>query len=92
MEPFGNGNPEPTLAVKNAKILSLKPVGRTGEHLQFPVQIGSQKIQAIAFRFGEHADKIDFEKEYDIAFNLEINEWKGYKKLQMRVVDIKQSE
>ena len=92
MEPFGNGNPEPTLVIKNTKILGIKPVGKTGEHLQFPVQYGDQKIQAIAFRFGEHLDKIDQEKEYDIAFNLEINEWKGYKKLQMRVIDLKQSE
>ena len=98
MEPFGNGNPEPTLVIKNVKILDIKPVGKSGEHLQFPIQYGDSskgghgnKIQAIAFRFGEHLDKIDQEKEYDIAFNLEINEWKGYKKLQMRVVDMKQS-
>ncbi|MBN2087559.1 single-stranded-DNA-specific exonuclease RecJ [Candidatus Peregrinibacteria bacterium] len=91
MEPFGNGNPEPTLVLKNTKILNIKPVGKTGEHLQFPVKYGDQQIQAIAFRFGEHLDKIDQTKEYDIAFNLEVNEWKGYKKLQMRVVDLKQS-
>lgn len=92
LEPFGSGNPEPTLIIKNTKILSVKPVGSRGEHLQFPIQYGDQKIQAIAFRFGEHIDKINPESEYDIAFNLEINEWKGYKKLQLRVVDLKQSD
>ncbi|MBU1934757.1 single-stranded-DNA-specific exonuclease RecJ [Patescibacteria group bacterium] len=91
LEPFGNGNPEPTLVLKNTKILSIKQVGSKGEHLQFPVQYGDQMVQAIAFRFGEHLDKIDQDKNYDIAFNLEINEWKGYRKLQMRVVDLKQS-
>lgn len=91
MEPFGNGNPEPTLVIKNTKILDIKPVGKTGEHLQFPVKYGDQKIHAIAFRFGEHLAKIDQEKEYDIAFNLEVNEWRGYKKLQMRVVDLRES-
>ena len=42
------------------------------------------------FRFGEHLDKINPENNYDIAFNLEINEWQGYKKLQLRIVDLKQ--
>ena len=91
LEPFGNGNPEPTLMIKNMKISSIKPVGKKGEHLQFPVKYGEKKVQAIAFRFGEHLDKINPESEYDIAFNLEINEWNGWKKLQMRVVDMKQS-
>ena len=91
-EPFGNGNPEPTLVLRNAQILNVKPVGKEGEHLQFPVKLGDKKFQAIAFRFGEHLDKIKPENNYDIAFNLEINEWQGYKKLQLRVVDLKESK
>jgi single-stranded-DNA-specific exonuclease len=91
-EPFGNGNPEPTLMIRGAKILSVKQVGKQGEHLQFPVQLGDKKFQAIAFRFGEHLDKINPENNYDIAFNLEINEWQGYKKLQMKVVDLKENK
>ncbi|MBU0706550.1 single-stranded-DNA-specific exonuclease RecJ [Patescibacteria group bacterium] len=90
-EPFGNGNAEPTLVLKNAQILTIKQVGKSGEHLQFPVQVGNQRFQAIAFRFGEHLDKIKPENNYDIAFNLEVNEWQGYKKLQLRVVDLKES-
>lgn len=91
-EPFGMGNPEPTLILKNAQILNIKPVGKNSEHLQFPVQLGDEKFQAIAFRFGKHLDKIKPESSYDIAFNLEINEWQGYKKLQLRVVDLRESE
>ncbi|MBN2306864.1 single-stranded-DNA-specific exonuclease RecJ [Candidatus Peregrinibacteria bacterium] len=90
-EPFGNGNPEPTLVLKNAQILAVKQVGREGEHLQFPVKLGDKKFQAIAFRFSEHLDKIKPENNYDVAFNLEINEWQGYRKLQLRVVDLKES-
>lgn len=91
-EPFGNGNPEPTLIVRNVQIPKIKCVGKAGEHLQFPVQMGDKKFQAIAFRFGEHLGKIKPENNYDIAFNLEINEWQGYRKLQMRVVDLKESK
>lgn len=88
-EPFGIGNPQPNLLVKNVKINRVKSVGKTGEHLQFPVQVGDQKFQAIAFRFGKHLDKIKPENNYDIAFNLEINEWNGRRQLQLRVIDIK---
>lgn len=91
LEPFGNGNPEPTLIIRDIKIENVKPVGKRGEHLQFPVKYGEKNAQAIAFRFGQHLDKIDQDKTYDIAFNLEVNEWKGYRKLQLRVVDLKQS-
>jgi len=91
-EPFGNGNPEPMLMLKNVQITSVKPVGKNNEHLQFPVLLGDKKFQAIAFRFGEHLDKITSDRNYDIAFNLEVNEWQGYKKLQLRVVDLKLSD
>ncbi len=91
LEPFGNGNPEPTLVIRNTKILDIKPVGKSGEHLQFPIKYGDKKFLAIAFRFSGHLDKIKPEAEYDIAFNLETNEWNGYKKLQLRVVDLKLS-
>jgi len=92
LEPFGHGNPEPTLMISGVTIQTIRPVGQTGEHLQFPVRYGDQTITAIAFRFGQHLGKINAEDKYDIAFNLEINEWKGYKKLQMKVVDMKLSE
>ena len=92
LEPFGNGNPEPTLIIKNINIDKIRSVGKQGEHLQFPVEYGDKKFGAIAFRFGHHLDKINPENRYDIAFNLEINEWNGYKKLQMRVVDMRESE
>ncbi|PIZ72617.1 single-stranded-DNA-specific exonuclease RecJ [Candidatus Peregrinibacteria bacterium CG_4_10_14_0_2_um_filter_43_11] len=90
-EPFGQGNPEPMLMMKNIKILSIRPVGGQGEHLQFPIRCGEKTLPAIAFRFGKYLDKIDSNLSYDIAFNMEINEWNGNKKLQLKVVDLKQS-
>lgn len=91
LEPFGAENPEPTLLIKNARILNIRPVGK-GEHLHLPIQYGDKTVGAIAFRFGKHLDKIDPEKPHDIVFNLEINEWNGHQKLQMKVVDLKPSE
>lgn len=92
LEPFGSGNPEPNLLVKGVRILNIKQVGQGAEHLQFPIQCGDKSYSAIAFRFGKHLGKIDPKKPHDVVFNLEINEWNGYRKLQLRVVDLKPSE
>jgi single-stranded-DNA-specific exonuclease len=88
-KPYGNGNEEPTLVLKGARIQSIRPVGKTGEHLQLPISVNGKTFKAIAFRFGTHADKIDPTRTYDVAFNLEINEWNGSKSLQLKVVDLK---
>ncbi len=88
-EPFGNGNLAPTLLLKNTRIPNIEQMGKSKEHLRFMVEGGGQKFNAIAFRFAEHIDKIHPDKNYDIAFTLEVNEWRGNKSLQLRVVDLK---
>ncbi len=92
LEPFGSDNPEPTLLLRNVRIQDIRSVGKTEEHLQFPVRLGDKAVSAIAFRFGKHLDKIDPAKTHDIVCNLEINEWNGRKKLQLRVVDLKTTD
>jgi len=92
LEPFGQNNPEPNLLIKGVKLLDVKSVGQTAEHLQLPMEYRGKKYSAIAFRFGQHLDKIDPAIPHDVVFNLQINEWNGMKKLQLRVVDMRPSE
>lgn len=92
LEPFGSENPAPTLLIRNVKILEIKAVGKAAEHLQFPLEYGDKTFRAIAFRFGQHLDKIDPKKLHDMVVSLEANEWNGVKRLQLRIVDLKQSE
>ena len=92
LEPFGAANPEPILLIKNATILNIRSVGKASEHLQFPIRLGDKMFNAIAFRFGEHLDKINLAIPHDIVCNVEINEWNGNRKLQLKIVDLKPSE
>ncbi len=92
LEPFGSDNPEPTLLLRNVRIQEIRPVGKNEDHLQFPIKLENKIISAIAFRFGKHLDKIDPTKPHDIVCSMEINEWNGRKKLQLRVVDLKTAE
>lgn len=89
LQPFGPGNPEPTLVIRNTRILDIRPVGKNGEHLQLPIEYAGRVHQGIAFRLGKYADKIDIRQRYDIVFNIEINEWNNERKLQLKVVDLK---
>lgn len=89
LEPFGSNNPEPLLVLKNVTILDIKSVGKEGDHLQFPVRCGNKTVTAIAFRFGKYLDKIDPSLPHDIVCNVQINEWNGKQKLQLKVVDLK---
>lgn len=90
-EPFGQGNPAPTLLLKNTSIPLVEKIGKNQEHLRFSIRSGNQKLNGIAFRFAEHLDKIHPDKKYDIAFTLEVNEWKGNKSLQLRIIDLKEN-
>jgi len=92
LEPFGQNNPQPNLLIKKVELLNLRPVGQGAEHLQIPIKYKGKTFNSIAFRFGKHLDKIDPTQLHDVVFNLEINEWNGNRKLQLRVVDMRLSE
>ena len=38
LEPFGNGNPEPVLEVRNARIVHVDPLGQSGNHWKITLQ------------------------------------------------------
>ncbi len=89
LEPFGNGNPIPTLVLKNLKIEQVKCIGKERDHLKLRFEHSGQTFDGIAFRFGEHLDKISTNQFCDVAFQLDVNEWNGQKKLQLRILDLK---
>lgn len=85
MAPFGQGNPEPILALKNIS-LSQEPrkVG-SGDHFQFSVNNGTQNISGIAWNMPENIPSMS--EKIDLAFKLKLNSWNGRKALQMVLED-----
>jgi len=89
LEPFGAGNPEPVLAVKDGFIAG-KPrrMGSKGEHLSFFFREGDAAFRAVAFGLGERAR--DLEKaRADLAFTPVVNRFRGREKVELRVKDIR---
>lgn len=91
LDPFGMGNPEPTLSATGVTVLEKRIVG--DNHLKLVVrQNGSVPIECIGFRMGEWLPKINGSGlQFDVAFMPEINRWKGYDRIQLRMRDLRLS-
>lgn len=87
LEPFGFSNPRPVFCLKNIMLNEIKLVGNEGKHLKFKVN----GVDAIAFGFGGASEKLRKNNLADIAFTLDNNIWKGFEKVQLKIIDIKES-
>lgn len=89
LEPYGIGNDRPRFLLKGVDVESARTVGKGDNHLSMSFDIGGKQIRGIAFNFGDHVDYARKHRSLDIVFQLEENEWKGRKSLQMKLVDFK---
>ncbi|MCY4614612.1 MAG: single-stranded-DNA-specific exonuclease RecJ [Nitrospira sp.] len=89
LQPFGMGNPEPTLMSRGVSVLEKKVVG--DNHLKLVVrQPGSVPLESIGFRMGGLAHAIDAgHGRIDAVFTPELNEWKGSTRIQLRLRDVR---
>lgn len=82
LEPFGIGNPEPSLLVPAARLTDVRTMGE-GKHVRFTVQSGGVRASAVAFGRGSlppgAADGLD------ATFALERNEWNGAVEARLRL-------
>lgn len=84
LEPFGFGNPRPVFATYQSHITDVRTVGN-GKHLKFK----SDGVDAIAFSMGELEKDLKKRQFIDLAYNLDIDNFTGTEKLQLKVKDIK---
>lgn len=89
--PFGPGNTNPVFVSRNCSTRgSSRVVGV--KHLKFNVsqpEHGNVEMAAIAFQQGHHLEKMLSGKRFDLAYQIEENEWNGRVTLQLNVKDIK---
>jgi len=94
-KPYGIKNPEPVFATRGLKITSVRAVGIERKHLKLIVEQDSDNkankqasFDAIAFGFGDLVQDLTFDSVIDIAYTIDLNEWNGNKKLQLKIKDI----
>jgi len=89
LEPFGYANPAPLLLSRRAVVRDARAVGTEGHHLKLALSDGRNVKDAIAFHQGRWAGQLP--RQVDIVYSLEVNEWRGEKRLQLNVKDLRPS-
>lgn len=105
LEPTGFQNPQPTLLSRAVEVISHRPVGTDGSHLQLNVVDANrydverhdgrprrliQPVPAIAFRQGEWAGALP--QYVDLVYRIGVNTWQGSTNIQLVVEDIRPAE
>lgn len=90
LEPFGEKNPRPQFLVRDAVVKDFQAVGATNSHLRFLLTDAEKKVtvKAIAFGFGDRAEKISLGSTLTAICELSINQWNGNREIQLQIIDI----
>lgn len=89
LRPFGAANPEPLFVSEDVVVRHHRAVGTDDAHLKLYLFDGEMVWDGIAFRQGEWFGKLP--DRIDIAYHLQLNEWRGERNLQLNVQDIRPS-
>ncbi len=96
LEPFGEGNKQPTIGIKNIAIKNYIFMGKDKSHIKliFPNEYG-EKIEAVGFGAADKFTKEILETNaiystpLDLAGHLELNQWNGNKTVTLKLEDFK---
>ncbi len=87
--PFGSGNPEPTLLLRNLRITSARIVGTNHLKLALTGRSGP-RLDAIGFKMGSLESRgISRSEPIDVACALDVNAWNGTERVQLRLKDVR---
>ena len=90
LEPTGNGCPKPVLMMKKLTVERIQMVGG-GKHMRLRLRSGRAGINAIYFSASPETASIRQGDVVDVAFNPQINEFRGERSVQMNILDIRPS-
>jgi single-stranded-DNA-specific exonuclease len=85
MEPFGQGNPEPLLAVTGARVVDRTLVGRDAQHLKLWVTDEQHTYECIGFGMARLEPELRQAERVDLCFAPQMNDFEGYRTLQFRL-------
>ncbi len=91
LQPFGVDNPSPIFAVRNIKIHKISTMS-DGKHLRMTLLKENKFLDAVGFGMGEYYNHLKEGDFIEVAFGLDINDYKGFKNVQLILKDIKPFE
>ncbi|PIR80301.1 MAG: single-stranded-DNA-specific exonuclease RecJ [Candidatus Levybacteria bacterium CG10_big_fil_rev_8_21_14_0_10_35_13] len=101
LAPFGMANPEPTFLTKDLIVEGLRIIGKDGKHLKLQLKhkirsdldIASNEgrtLTGIYFGAGD-SHNLKIGDRVDVIYTLDVNEWNGSKKLQLKIKDVRKN-
>lgn len=88
LAPFGQSNPRPLLCTTGVTLNGPpRKMGGGDRHLTLQVRQHNRKFRAVAFGQGEYCDALAAAGEIDIAYRPVINEYRGFRSVEVQLVD-----
>lgn len=89
LEPFGQSNPRPVLMCGEVELDEpARKMGSGDRHLTVRLKQGDRKIRGVAFGAGDWCDELNAcEGPIEIAYRPVINEYRGYRSVEVHLVD-----
>ena len=91
MEPFGPENMRPVFITRKCIDFGYSKILKE-VHVKFVLRQKETVMNGIAFNMHEKFSLLTNQKEVDIVFSIDENEWQGNKNLQLKIIDIRSSE
>ena len=90
LEPCGTGCPKPVLMIEGMTIERLSLVGN-GRHMRLRLRHGHHCLNAICFSTTPENASVEPGDLVDVAFQPQVNEFRGERSVQLNIVDIRPS-
>lgn len=87
LEPYGAGNPIPTFILKNAEITEIVALSG-GKHTKMMLLKDGRSIYSVIFGTNLVEEGYMVGDKIDVVFNMDINEYRGMRNVQMIIKDV----
>ncbi len=89
--PFGIGNMEPVFVSRSVVIKKIDIIGKEKNHVKLVVAEDDKSIESIGFGIAKDFNK-SLDEKIDIAYSIDINEWRGQRKIVLKLKDFREEE
>ena len=86
LEPFGQNNDAPIMAMFDVNLDEFKLIGKEQNHLRMSFSSNGKKLQAV--KWNEAELQIPLNSRCDIAFYPRLNEFNGMQSIQLEIIDV----
>jgi len=88
LEPFGNGNPSPSLCMRGAEVSATQSIGE-GKHTRLRLEKAGTSLDCIFFSMPSDDLGVGVGSLVDAAFEPQVNEFRGRSSVQLHLIDIR---